>query len=146
MTESQKKILEMLAEKKISTEEAYRLLNALDGGQEKTKTAVAEEEVVKKIPKYLRVTVMPGENAEPGHRDRINVRVPMSLIRSGIKLTALIPPQAYDKIDDAFKDKGIAFDIRNFKKEDLEELIEALGDMEVDVESGQGEKIKVFVE
>ena len=146
MSETQKKILEMLAEKKISTEEAYRLLNALDNGQEKAKAAPLEGEVVRKMPKYLRVTVLPDENAEPGHRDKVNVRVPMSLIRSGIKLTALIPPQAYDKIDDALKDKGIAFDIRNFKKEDLEELIEALGDMEVDVESGHGEKIKVFVE
>jgi hypothetical protein len=63
-----------------------------------------------------------------------------------IKLTALIPPQAFDKIDGALKDKGIQFDVRNFKKEDLEELIEALGDMEVDVESGHGEKIKVIVE
>ncbi len=144
MTDSQKKILEMLAEKKISSEEAYMLLNAL--GKEKNGTAAPETGVAKKSPKYLRVTVMPDENAEPGHRDKVNVRVPMSLIRAGIKLTALIPPQAFDKIDGALKDKGIQFDVRNFKKEDLEELIEALGDMEVDVESGHGEKIKVFVE
>jgi len=63
-----------------------------------------------------------------------------------MKLAYLIPPQAYDHIDGALKDKGIQFDIRNIKKEDLSELIDALSDMEIDVESGQGEKVKVFVE
>lgn len=146
MTENQKKILEMLAEKKISSDEAYRLLNALDSSQEPKSETLTGETIIKKIPKYLRVTVTPGENAAPGHADRVNVRVPMSLIRAGIKLTALIPPQAFDKIDDALKEKGIDFDVRNIKKEDLDELIEALADMEVDVESGHGEKVKVFVE
>ena len=146
MTENQKKILEMLAENKINADEAYRLLNVLDAGEAGTDSGPGIEPGIKVIPKYLRVTVTPGENADPGHQDRVNVRVPMSLIRAGIKLTALIPPQAYDKIDGALKEKGIDFDIRSIKKEDLEELIDALADMEVDVESGHGEKVKVFVE
>jgi hypothetical protein len=146
MTDTQKKILEMLAEKKISSDEAYRLLNALDSNQESKAEPLTGETVMKKMPKYLRVTVTPGENADPKHADRVNVRVPMSLIRAGIKLTALIPPQAYDKIDGALKEKGIDFDVRNIKKEDLDDLIEALADMEVDVDGGHGEKVKVFVE
>ena len=146
MSENQKKILEMLAENKINTDEAYRLLNVLDAGEAGTESAPGPESGVKKQAKYLRVTINPGENAGPGHRDRVNVRVPMSLIRAGIKLTSLIPPHAKDKIDGALRDKGIDFDINSIKKEDLEELIEALGDMEVDVESGHGEKVKVFVE
>ena len=148
MTENQKKILEMLAENKISTDEAYRLLGAVEGGNAGTESRPNEAAEPRKVVtgKYLRVTVMPGENADAGHRDRVNVRVPMSLIRAGIKLTSLIPATAKDKIDGALKDKGIDFDINNLRKEDLEELIAALADMEVDVESGHGEKIKVFVE
>lgn len=146
MTENQKKILEMLAEKKISTDEAYRLLSAVEGGNAGGEAPAAAAEPRKTTGKYLRVTVVPGENADPGHRDRVNVRVPMSLIRAGIKLTSLIPANAKDKIDGALKEKGIDFDINSLKPEDLEELIAALADMEVDVESGHGEKIKVFVE
>jgi hypothetical protein len=146
MTDNQKRILEMLAEKKISTEEAYRLLNALDrdeGGQSETprvQTGTALN------PKYLRVTVTPKEGADPEHADRVNVRVPMSLVRAGIKLTSLIPHDATDKINDALREKGINFDVRNIKAEDIEELIYALGELEVDVETGHGEKVKVFVE
>jgi len=146
MTDNQKKILEMLAEKKISTDEAYRLLNAVDsdaGGQREAPRVQAGT-VAK--PKYLRVTVMPKEGADPKHADRVNVRVPMSLVRAGIKLTSLIPKDATDKVNDALREKGINFDVRSVKPEDIEELINALGELEVDVESGHGEKVKVFVE
>ena len=146
MTESQKKILEMLAEKKISTDEAYRLLHALDsgGGSEPAAPKAATGTMAK--PKYLRVTVMPKEGADPEHADRVNVRVPMSLVRAGIKLTSLIPNDATEKINDALREKGINFDVRSVKPEDIEELVNALGELEVDVETGHGEKVKVFVE
>ncbi len=146
MTDNQKRILELLEEKKITAEEAYRLLSAMETGTGGSAITPAGETVQKLVPKYLRVTVTPGVNADPKHADRVNVRVPMSLIRAGIKLTSLIPAQARDKIDEAFKDKGINFDIRNIKKEDLDELVNALADMEVDVETGHGEKVRVFVE
>ncbi len=146
MTENKKKILEMLAENKISIDDAYRLLNVIDadeGGQASTPKPESE---VKAKPKYLRVNVMPDPDAEGGSGDRVNVRVPMSLIRAGIKLTSLIPPEAMDKVNGALRDKGINFDVRSVKTEDIEELIEALGELEVDVMSGRGEKVKVFVE
>jgi phenylpyruvate tautomerase PptA (4-oxalocrotonate tautomerase family) len=36
--------------------------------------------------------------------------------------------------------------MRNLKPEDLDELVEALSDLEVDVVSSDGETVKVFVE
>ncbi|HJX12780.1 MAG TPA: hypothetical protein VJ377_04550 [Dehalococcoidales bacterium] len=147
MTENQKKVLDMLAENKISADEAYRLLNLIDAGEGGRGADVRVEGEKKDKPRYLRVTVVPNSESEKaGNYDRVNVRVPMSLIRAGIKLTSLIPPQAYDKVNDALKEKGINFDLRSIKTGDIEELIEALGDMQVDVESGRGEKVKVFVE
>ena len=144
MSESRKKILEMLAQGKISADEAYRLLGAC--GEEGPEKASRAESDTKPRPKYLRVTVLPREDSDPAHADRVNVRIPMSLVRAGIKLTALIPPEALDKANTALKDKGINFDVRNIKPEDLEDLIEAMGDMQIDVEGHKGERVKVFVE
>jgi hypothetical protein len=147
MTENKRKILEMLSENKISTDDAYRLLNILDSEEGGRESTVKAELAGKSKPKYLRVTVLPDPDSEhPDNVDRVNVRVPMSLIRAGIKLTSLIPSEAMDKVNDALKDKGINFDVRSVKSEDIEELIEALGEMEVDVLSSRGEKVKVFVE
>jgi len=81
-----------------------------------------------------------------GNYDRVNVRVPMSLIRAGIKLTSLIPSEARDKVDLALQEKGFDFDMRHMKPEEIEELIGALSDLEVDVITKNGESVKVFVE
>jgi len=147
MTENKKKILEMLADKKISVDDAYRLLSVIESDRGQPGDTTRAEPEVKSKPKYLRVSVMPDpENERAENVDRVNVRVPMSLIRAGIKLTALIPPEALDKVNGALKDKGINFDVRSVKPEDIEELIDALAELEVDVISGRGEKVRVFVE
>ena len=68
----------------------------------------------------------------------------MNLIRAGMKLTSLIPPHASDKMNEAMREKGVDFDLRNMKPEDLEELINALSDLEVDVDGKT--KVRVFAE
>jgi hypothetical protein len=147
MSENKKKILEMLAQNKISADDALRLLNAVDAGEGGGEKTPRVEPVNKSKARYLRVTVTPREgHTDPEHADRVNVRVPMSLIRAGIKLTSLIPPDALDKANNALREKGINFDVRSIKPDDIEELIDALGDMQVDVESGRGDNVKVFVE
>ena len=151
MSENQKKILEMLANKKISVDEAYRLLNAL-----KTETGAPEGGggagmTGKPRPKYLRVCVAPrrGHKHEGHEHDEeaevVNVRVPMALIRSGMKFTSLLPSEARDKVTDALHEKGIDLDMRNMKPEDLEEIISALDDLEVNVVNDE-EVVRVFVE
>lgn len=147
MTDNKKRILEMLAQNKISADEAYRLLDAVGAGEsEGTGAGRTAGTGVKEKAKYLRVTVLPTSDSDQGDVDRVNIRVPMSLIRAGIKLTSLIPPEARDKVDGALREKGIDFDMRNLKPDDLEEIVEALSDLEVDVVSRKGEKVRVFVE
>jgi len=160
MSENKKKILEMLAQNKISADDAYRLLSAVDSGEgghgnarhENTGSKGPGEKVK---ARYLRVTVTPDEEGanktegslfKDGKVGRVNVRVPMSLIRAGIKLKSLVPPEAMDKVNKALKEKGINFDVNSIKNEDIEELIDALGDMQIDVEGGRGEKVRVYVE
>ena len=147
MSENQKKILEMLAQNKISVDDAHRLLGALVSQETVKESSGKTETEARGKAKYLRVTVMPNAGHEHAEDvDRVNVRVPMSLIRAGIKLTSLIPGDAMNKVNDALREKGINFDVRNIKPEDIEELIDALGDLQVDVDSAKGEKVKVFVE
>lgn len=147
MSDNKKRILEMLAQNKITADDAYRLLSAINGGEGRREGTSKEETAAKHKAKYLRVTVLPDPESErSGNYDRVNIRVPMSLIRAGIKLTSLIPSEARDKVNGALREKGIDFDVRNMKPEDIEELIGALSDLEVDVVSKNGEKVKVFVE
>ena len=144
MSENQKKILQMLAEGKISVNEAQQLLSLItpsdNNRSESNKTAT------KSTPRYLYVVVEPKPNASPEHRHgRVNVRVPFGLIRAGMKLATLIPPEAADKVNNAMKEKGMDFDMRHLKPEDIEELIFALHDSEINVDTDD-ETVKVYAE
>ena len=144
MSENQKKILQMLAEGKISVDEAQRLLSLITsaGGSRNESNNTAP----KSAPRYLHVVVEPKPGAAPEHRHgRVNVRVPFGLIRAGMKLATLIPPEAADKVNDAMKEKGMSFDMRHLKVEDIEELISALHDSEINVDTDD-ETVKVYAE
>ncbi len=138
MSENKKKILEMVAENKISVDEAVRLLELVEEPEVSLKT--------KKAPKYLRVTVKPSsEGRAESEVERVNIRVPMALIRAGVRLTSLVPAEVADKVDATLREKGIGFNLKNLKEEDIEQLVEALSDLEVDIEGGKG-KVNVYTE
>lgn len=142
MSDNQKRILDMLAEGKISADEAQKLLAAIGAGDGEARPAASSPSNAK----YMRVTINPNPEAS-GDEDvkRVNVRVPLSLMRAGIKFTSLMPPEASSQINQALNEKGIEFDVRNLKPEDLEELLLALHDLEVDIQDGK-EKVHVYVE
>jgi hypothetical protein len=147
MDENKKRILEMLAQKKINTDEAYRLLSALESEGSTSEDTPEAGTAARMKSKYLRVCIMPGPEHKHGDKaDHVNVRVPMTLIRAGMKFTSLLPPEARDKVNGALHEKGIDFDMRSLKPEDMDELLEALSDLEVDVAGSEGETVKVFVE
>ena len=138
MNEERKRILEMLAEGKINTDEAERLLSALSNETEKG------SDITEKVwgHKYLRVVVEPAPGSTS--TERVNIRVPLKLIRAGLKLASFIPKDAQVKVNEALHEKGIDTDFSKIKPEDLEELIGQLDNLTVDVEGK--EKIRVFCE
>jgi len=136
MSDNQKRILQMLAEGKISVEEATRLLSLVSTESGSTVNQTSFNSESKHSLKYLYVQVEPKEgHQKDAEHSRVNIRIPIGLIRAGIKLKALIPPQVADDVNRAIKDKGFNFDIREIKDEYLEELINALGDTEINVDS-----------
>ena len=137
MGDNQKRILQMLAEGKISVEEATRLLSLVGPDTGVADAAVSREP--KPSPKYLYVKVEPKEGAKDAEKGRVNVRIPVGLIRAGMKLRALIPDKAADDMNRAMKEKGFNFDIRDIKDADLQELITALTDTEISVDSAEAE-------
>lgn len=138
MNTDRTKVLDMLAQGKITVAEATSLLNTL----ESTPSEPAREGAVKN-PKFLRVQVLT-QNGE-GHNETVNVRVPLQLVRSGIKLASLMPVRIQDEVNKALKEQGLGFDLNRLKPEDLENLIASLAEMTVDVDNPR-EKVKVFCE
>jgi membrane peptidoglycan carboxypeptidase len=147
VTEERRQILEMLAEGKISADEADRLIGALGGGSStSTATATATAVQTKPLPKFIRVMVdaKDGRENKPVH---INVRVPIALLRAGVRIASLIPPQAQEKVNAELRKQGMDIDIRQIKPENINELIDQLQDLSVDIDQHQDDtKIRIFTE
>jgi hypothetical protein len=127
----------MLSEGKISPSEAEALLDALGNAR-----ALPVSDVVAN-PRYLRVLV---EGHDDAHGGKVNVRVPFTLIRAGVRLAALLPTAAYGPVNRALKENGVDIDVSKVKAEDLEDLVQHLSELSVDVEGNDGEKVRVFCE
>jgi hypothetical protein len=142
MTENTRQVLEMLAAGKISTEEADRLIAAL---REAPAPAATAERAEKVQPKYLRV-IIDADDADDGPT-KINLRIPIQLLRAGVRLASLIPSSAQNAVNDALRKEGMDFDITKIKPENLNELIDGLRDLSVDIDQKKEDvKIRIFTE
>jgi len=140
VNEQRRQILEMLAEGKVTADEAERLIAALEREQSEIPQPGAPRQ--KTRPKYLRVLVEDNSSDPPG---RVNVRVPLQLLRAGVRLTSLIPPQALTRINTKLSESGVPIDLTLLKPQDIEELVDQLGDVTIDVDDPDS-KVQVFCE
>ncbi len=143
MIEERRRILNMMAEGKLNAVEAEALLDALAQSQGTQLAPVkVQTQTETAAPKYLRVLVEGEQDSKP---NKVNVRVPLDLIRAGMRLAVLIPTVAYEPVNRALKEKGIEVDISKFKADDLEGLVAHLQELHVDVNDGN-EHVRVFCE
>ena len=131
MSEDRRKILGLLAEGKITADEAERLIGAL-GRDTPTEAAGPPPSG----PKNLRIRV----EKERGGRDPhlVDVRVPLGILRAGVKLQGLLPAKARASMRDALADKGVDFDVDRFKVDNLDAFIAALGQSAIDIDADDG--------
>ncbi len=138
MNPDQRKILDMLAEGKITAEQAEKLLDAIN------RPASASAGTPAKSPQYFRVLVNSIDKEEKTPT-KVNIRIPFQLLRSGIKLAALMPQDVQIKVNDAMHEKGMNFDFAKLQGAELEELIQQLGQASINVESGK-DTVQIFCE
>jgi hypothetical protein len=136
MGEERKKVLEMLADGKISADEAERLLDALENKSKEKSPQTALAETLDNLPQFLFVKV------DSVDGDKVNIRVPLKLVKAGIKLQALLPQDAQDKINAKLNEKGI--NLEDFKDENIKDLLDALTEFELNVDDKKGDKVRIY--
>jgi hypothetical protein len=139
-----RRILDLLAQGKITVDEADQLLRATGASSAPANTPMAESapsagKETKPSRKWLRMTV--DKAAEDGRPHRkVNIRVPISLLRGGMKIGAAIPHIASDAVLRQLRDQGI--NLAELSKLDLSDFEKALSDLDdttIDVDSGRAQ-------
>src|SRR3954465_4823337 len=95
MSDDTRRILDLLAQGKITVDEADRLLRAMSAASDAAQRAAAAPNEPSAAPRYVRITVhktAKDKTAKDDCRDKdVNIRVPIAVVRSGMRLGALIP-------------------------------------------------------
>ncbi len=138
MSAESRKILEMLAEGKITPDDADKLLEKLSGSPMETNTdgsslpsSSPSSSSPSPKPRNLRIVV-----DKPG-QEQVNVRVPLSFARKGSRLLAVLP----DRVREKLAEQGI-----NLVGIDDKAWAETIENMNIDIEQGDGKKVKIFCE
>ena len=126
MNEEKLKVLSMIAEGKISAEEGAKLLEALDKKENQQIEPVLPKKEKGNI-NYLYVDVNPKTNE---NKEKVHVKVTLALVRAGVNIASMLPIDVQDKVNSAMDEKGIKLDLSSIKPENIEELIQALEEME----------------
>ncbi len=138
MTMETKKVLEMLAEGKISTEDAERLPDKLtpsgSGSGPSERQARKGGPAAGQRHRFHRILV------DSPDRDQVNVRIPLAFMRTGMKLLAVLPP----RVNERLAEKGI--DLSAFTGLEGQDLVAALEELNLDVEGRDRKKVRIFCE
>jgi hypothetical protein len=137
MSAETRKVLEMLAAGKITSDDAERLLDKLAAVKEPAESGTTENQEsasATSVRKYLRIVVDNGEGKD------VNMRVPLSFVRTGVGLIGVLPPRVAQKLTDEGFNLDALAGLRGDK------LNEALNELCVDIDSNDGKHVRIFCE
>ena len=126
-----KRVLELLSQGKITVDEAEQLLRALKGPADPPiGTATGAK------PRWIRITIDRSEDDGRPART-VNIRVPLAVARSGVRLGAMFPFLFGPKLQEEFRKQGIDFDLSKLDPSDIEAAAKDLGETTIDVDNGK---------
>ncbi|MEV8451755.1 hypothetical protein AB0467_24470 [Streptomyces sp. NPDC052095] len=143
MDEQRRQVLRMLADGKITADEAERLIDALERDRPRERQEAASRPGTRR--RYLRVMVVDTADTAGEGPSRVDIRVPLQLLRAGVRLTSLLPPRAVARANEELRRSGVPIDLAELKPKDLEELVDQLDEVSVDVEDPEA-KVRIFCE
>jgi len=148
-----RRILDLLAQGKITADEAEQLMTAVNPPTLEAADAPPAAGAPKTTPKWLRVAVfkmrMADNPLDPAavngyiRKNEVNVRIPLALARAGMKLSTVVPGLAGEKVNRHLREHGI--DLTKIDPEHIEEVMKELGDMTIDVDDGK-HQVRIFCE
>ncbi len=135
-----RKVLDMVAEGKITSADAEKLLEKLGASPDASGDAPSEE-TGKPAPtpakRYLRIVV-----DEPGKKS-VNIRMPLAFARAGLSIAGMLPKNVAEKM----KERGLDLEQLRFHTGfGKDENVEVLKQLDLDIDKGDGKKVRIFCE
>ncbi len=133
-----RKVLDMVAAGKITADDAEKLLAKLGTSSEVSEEVQPEQAAKDTAPKcYLRIVV-----DEPGKKP-VNIRMPLAFARAGLSIAGMLPKNVAEKM----KERGLDLEQLRFHTGfGKDENVEVLKQLDLDIDKGDGKKVRIFCE
>ena len=143
-TDDTRRILDLLAEGKITVDEADQLLKAVG-------TATAAEPAGDApagdaaAPRWIRINVRKPANEHRKAKD-VNIRVPVAVMKGGIRLGAIIASFAGEKAAQRMRERGMDLDLAKISGDlskmngpEFDQFLKTLDDVNIEVDDGKAQ-------
>jgi hypothetical protein len=137
-----RRVLDLLAQGKITVDEADRLLKALTAHA--PSDAPPEVEADAKKPRWLRINVHKPANDHRREKD-VNIRVPIAVVKGGMRLGALIAPLAGEHAARKMRERGFDLDLSKLDGPAFESLLKDMEEVNIEVDNGK-EQVRITCE
>jgi SHOCT-like protein len=150
MSDDTRRILDLLAQGKITVDDAHRLIAAVAAPYTPPAAASAASQSSRVSqssgvngdaapkPRYLKIAVHKPANDHRSDQD-VNIRVPIAIMRGGMRLAAIIPGFAGEQMQARLREKGIDLDLSKLDPAAIEAMLKDLGEMNIDIDSGKAQ-------
>src|SRR4051794_30424703 len=138
MTDEMRPVLDLLSQHKITVDEAEQLLRAL-GAPEPAADASAGPRTERANPRWVRIQIdkQPKEGRES---KQVNIRVPIAVVRGGMRLGTIIATFAGEKAAQRMKARGIDLDLAKINGDfssmngaEFDAFLKSLDDVNIEV-------------
>ncbi len=140
-----RRVLDMLAQGKITVDEADRLLKALNAPEASASDADAQPGDPSRA-RWVRINIHKVSDENRHQPKDVNIRVPISVVKGGMRLGAIIATFAGEKAALRMKRRGIDLDLPKINDDlskmngpEFEAFLKSLDDVNIEVDDGKSQ-------
>jgi SHOCT-like protein len=142
-TDDTRRVLDMLAQGKITVDEADRLLKAVAPGRPADAATAGGGEA---RPRWFRINIHKPAKSD-GHTPKdVTIRVPIAVVKGGMRLGAIIATFAGEKAAQRMKARGVDLDLSTINGDlsrmngdEFAAFLKSLDDMNIEIDDGKSQ-------
>lgn len=136
MSEHTRRVLELVAQGKVTAADAEELLDTLRNESTNPQSPSGVGDSAPDKPRHLRIAVH--KVAKDGRPSKdVTIKVPLAILRSGLRLGAVIPGFAREQMHAKLREQGVDIDLAKIDPATIESLLKEMGEVNIDVNGGE---------
>ena len=146
MSDETRRVLDLLAQGKVTVDEADRLIKAVSADRPAETAAADPAADGKPRARWFRINIHKPAKDDAHQPKDVNVRVPIAVVKGGMRLGAIIATFAGEKAAQRMKERGLDLDLSTINGDlsrmngaEFDMFMKSLDDMNIEIDDGRSQ-------